>query len=65
MKVTIMGIIVAEGNELECAIYSAAFIETFRLKQEHDKKKEVDEWLKKYGDMTFEQLMNKEREEEE
>ena len=63
MKVTVMGIIVAEGSELECAIYTAAFLETLRLKQEHDKNKEAEEWLKKYGEMTFEQLMNKERDE--
>lgn len=58
-------VIVAEGSELECAIYSAAFLETIRLKQEHDKKQEVDEWLKKYGDMTFEELMKRESDDEE
>lgn len=58
-------VIIAEGSELECAIYSAALIETIRLKQEHDKKQEVDEWLQKYGDMTFDELMKREREDEE
>lgn len=65
MKVSIGEIIVAEGTELECAIYSAAFIEALRLTNEFDKKKETEEWLKKYGSMTFDELMRREREEEE
>ena len=40
-------------------------IESFRLKQEHDKKQDVKEWMEKYGDKTFEDLMKMEREEEE
>lgn len=53
--------IIAEGTELECAIYTHALLESLRLKHEHDKKEEVDEWLKKYGDMTFDELMKRER----
>ena len=65
MKLKVFDVIVAEGSEAECAFYTALLIETFRLKQEQDKKKEVDDWLEKYGDKTFEELMKMERDEEE
>lgn len=56
--------IIAEGTELECAIYTHALLESLRLKHERDKKEEVDEWLKKYGDMTFDELMKRERDDD-
>lgn len=59
------GFLIAEGTELECAIYTHALIESIRMKQEFDKKQEVDEWLKKFGEMTFEELMKRERDDEE
>lgn len=65
MKLKVFDIIEVEGNEIECAMYTCVFLEALRLKNEHDKKKEVDEWLKKYGDMTFEELMRKESDSEE
>lgn len=63
-----MGIIVAEGSELECAIYTHALIESFRLKFERDEKEKVHkeaELLNKFGDMTFEDLLKMERDGEE
>ena len=54
-----------EGNEIECAMYTCVSLEALRLKNEHDKKKEVDEWLEKYGNKTFEELMRTERDDEE
>lgn len=65
MQLKVMNIIVAEGTEVECAMYTHTLLEIFRLKSEFDKKKETDEWLKKYGDMTFDELMKRERDDEE
>ena len=62
MKLTVFDVMVAEGTEIECAMFACVFLEALRMKDEHDKKKEVDEWLEKYGDMTFDELMRKERE---
>ena len=60
-----MGVIVAEGSEMECALYTHVLLQLLRLQTEHDKKKEVDEWMKKFGDKTFDELMKMERDEEE
>ena len=65
MVVKVLGVIEVEGSEIECALYTHCLVQLFRLQTEHDKKKEVDAWLKKYGDMTFEDLMKMERDEEE
>lgn len=64
MKLTVCEIIKVEGNEMELAFFTAVLLETFRMKSEADKKKEVDDWLKKYGDKTFDELMKMERDEE-
>ena len=64
MTLKIFDIIIAEGTEVECAVYTHALLESFRLKNEMEKKKEVEDWMKKYGNMTFEELMKKERDEE-
>ena len=60
MKLKVFDVITVEGEEMECALYTAILLEAFKLKNEHDKKKEFDDWLAKYGDMTFEELMKKE-----
>ena len=65
MKLKVFDIVEVEGTEIECAMYTCVFLEALRLKNEHDKKQEVDEWLKKYGEMTFDELMRKERDDEE
>jgi len=64
MKLKVCEIVTAEGNEMELAFYTAVLLETFRLKNEAYKKKEFDDWLKKYGDKTFEELMKMESDEE-
>lgn len=64
MKLKVFDVIIAEGSEMECAMYTCIFLETLRMKSEMDKKREVDEWMKKYGDKTFEELMKMERDEE-
>lgn len=61
MKLKVCEIVTAEGTEMELAFYTAVLLETFRMKNEADKKKEFDDWLAKYGDKTFEELMNAER----
>ena len=55
----------AEGDPQELALFTLVL--TFAIKKQTDieKKKEVDEWMKKYGDKTFEELMKTEREDEE
>lgn len=65
MKLKVCEIITVEGDETELAFFTAILLETFRMKNDADKKKEVDDWLKKYGDKTFEELMRMERDEEE
>lgn len=65
MKLKVCEIITAEGDETELAFFTAILLETFRMKNDADKKKEVDDWMKKYGDKTFEELMRTERDEEE
>lgn len=62
MKLKVFDIIVAEGTEIECAMYTCIFLEALRMKNEHDKQQEVEDWLEKYGSMTFEELMRRERE---
>lgn len=57
--------IVAEGSEVECAMYTHCLLQFMRMQTEHDKKKEVDEWMRKFGNKTFEELMKMERDEEE
>jgi hypothetical protein len=65
MKLKVFEVIVAEGTEIECALYTHVLIDIFRMKSEFDKKKEVEDWMKKFGDMTIDELMKREREEEE
>lgn len=65
MKLTVFNGFVAEGTEAELAFYTLLLVESFRLKKEHDDRVEVDEWMKKYGDKTFEEIMKMEREDEE
>lgn len=50
---------------MECALYTHVLLQLLRLQTEHDRKKEVDEWMKKFGDKTFDELMKMERDEEE
>ena len=65
MKLKVCEIITVEGTEMELALFTAILLETFRMKNDADKKKEVEDWMKKYGDKTFEELMRMERDEEE
>ena len=65
MKLTLYDIITVEGSELECAVFTHAFLEVFRMKGEFDRKKEEEAWLKKYGNMSIGEIMKREREEEE
>lgn len=65
MKLKVCEIITVEGTEMELALFTAILLETFRMKNDADKKKEVDDWMKKYGDKTFDELMKMERDEEE
>lgn len=65
MKLKVCEIITVEGDEMELALFTAILLETFRMKNDADKKKEVEDWMKKYGDKTFDELMRMERDEEE
>lgn len=58
------GFVIAEGSEHECAIYTFALLEMFKMKNEQDKQKEAEEWLKKHGGMRFEDFIRTEREDE-
>jgi len=64
MKLKVFDIIVAEGNEMELALYTHILLESMRLKAEHDKANEASEWLKKYGNMSLEELMRMEQEDD-
>ena len=62
MKMTVFNLFEVEGNEMECALYTCIMIEALRMKKEHDDKKELDEWMTRFGNMTFEELLRHERE---
>ena len=51
----------AEGEPSELAWFVFVLVSLFQAKKDADTKKEVDAWLAKYGDKTFEELMNVER----
>lgn len=65
MKLNVFNAFVAEGEPADLAMFLFVLICGLQQKTDDDKKKEVDEWLKKYGDKTFEELMRMERDEEE
>lgn len=65
MTLTLMGVLVAEGTETELAAYTGMLLELLKLKAQHDKKKEEDEWLKQFGDLSLGDLMRREQEEDE
>ena len=61
MKLRVFDAFEVEGSEVECAMYTCILLEAIRMKDERDKNKEVDEWMKKYGEKTFAELMEMER----
>ena len=64
MKLDVFGF-VAEGTPWELAFFTFVLVSAFKQKSDDDKQKEVEEWMKKYGDKTFEELMRMERDGEE
>lgn len=64
MTVTVGGIIIAEGAELECAMYTFALIEMLRKNSENIQrekaKKDVAELEKSLWD-TYDEMIKKER----
>ena len=65
MKLKVFGVIEAEGEPADLAYYTCLIVFVLKDKQDADKKKEVDDWMKKYGDKTFDELMRMESEGEE
>lgn len=67
-KLSMFDIFVAEGTELECAMYTTALLELLRRQDESNKEKAAKhelEMLEKFGSMTFEDLIRRERDESE
>ena len=64
MRLKIFDVFVAEGDEREIALYTALLIEVLKNMNDIQKKKEVEDWMKKYGDKTFEELMKSETRED-
>lgn len=64
MTLKVMGIIEAEGKEIELAVYSHCLLEIFRLKYKYDQEKEAEDWMEKFGNVSFEELMKREQEED-
>ena len=60
MRLKIFDVFVAEGDEREIALYTALLIEVLKNMNDIQKKKEVEDWMKKYGNKTFEELMKSE-----
>ena len=65
MKLKVFDCFTAEGTEAELAMFTMLILECFQLKDEQKKKKDVEDWMKKYGEKTFAELMKMERDEEE
>ena len=64
MRLKIFDVFVAEGDEREIALYTALLIEVLKNMNDIQKKKEVEDWMKKYGNKTFEELMKSETQED-
>lgn len=64
LKLDVFGF-TAEGTPVDLAVFTFVLVDAFKQKADYDKKKEVDEWLEKYGNKTFEELMRMESDGEE
>ena len=64
MRLKIFDVFVAEGDEREIALYTALLFEMLKNMSDIQKKKEVEDWMKKYGNKTFEELMKSETQED-
>lgn len=56
---------IAEGTEMELALYTAILLDVLKQKHEHDQKQMDAEWLKQFGDPSLGDLMRREQEEDE
>ena len=65
MKLTMFDAFVIEGEPTELAFFMSMVLCVLKDKDESDKKKEVESWMAKYGDKTFDELMRMERDGEE
>lgn len=65
MTLHLMEIFVAEGTEQELAMYTTLLLDMLTKVNEFNKKKEVEDWMKKFGDKTFKDLMDAENREDE
>lgn len=64
MTLRLMEIFVAEGTEQELAMYTSLLLDMLKKISDFEKKKEVEDWMKKFGDKTFEELMKAETKED-
>lgn len=64
MTVTIGGVIVAEGSEEDCAAYTFRIMEMMRLMHEKMQEKKDTEWMEKFGDLSWEEIVRRECEDE-
>lgn len=64
MTLRLMEIFVAEGTEQELAMYTTILLDMLKKISDFEKKKEVEDWMKKFGDKTFEELMQAETKED-
>lgn len=65
MILKIFDVFEAEGEPADLAYFASLIICVLKDKEEADKKKQVKEWLDKYGSKTFDEIMRMERDEEE
>ena len=65
MTLCLMDIFVAEGTEQELAMYTTLLLDMLTKVNEFNKKKEVEDWMKKFGEKTFKDLMDAENREDE
>lgn len=64
MKLKLFDMFVFEGDPLECATFMSSWMAMMAKIAEHEKDVEAKAWLKKFGNLSFEELMKREQEED-
>ena len=65
MTLTVFDSFTAEGSATEVAIFTFCLLDLLKIKDEHDKDKKAKEWMEQFGNLTFEELMKREQEDDE
>ena len=64
MTMTFFNSFVAEGSATEVAIFTFCLLDLLKIKDEQDKDKKAKEWMEQFGNLTFEELMKREQEDD-